>query len=315
MSTITPTPTINVTTSPPKPTFSFGTIIGFIFGLLLLALIIYIIYEVVRVTISKKQIGADCYSNLFGNNCVNDYCALSAAGSDTTICCPGNSTISNPPGTPLAPVYCTGLQDGTACWLDAMCAGSVCQNNGVVPGTVQGTCTGQQSAGTSCSSNDQCASQACGRASAGSDAPLVCCLSSILIQSPPSYCEPFGFDYCNQMQNGTHCYLDAMCASGHCAGSDGCGLILGTCAASLAIGQECPDQIDETCQNGVCAQIIISNDNSTYTCCPSGNQVVINGKKYCTGQSNGSFCRSDQMCTSGHCDNDGNIGDLGKCIQ
>ena len=73
-------------------------------------------------------------------------------------------------------------------------------------------CHGTLNNGDRCTVDKQCKSGACGRESAGGNAPKVCCHSGKVTRS-------WGYDYCTDMPKGTRCYTDGMCASGDCDGN------------------------------------------------------------------------------------------------
>lgn len=72
-----------------------------------------------------------------------------------------------------------------------------------------------------CSKNDDCINKACGRLSAADNAPLVCCKSGKIHLYA-------GYDYCSDLPDKSICWMDAMCASGHCANNMG-GMQKGIC--------------------------------------------------------------------------------------
>jgi hypothetical protein len=160
----------------------------------------------------KKAVGETCDVD---SDCVNDACGRATAAEGAgKICCPSGS----------APMYagydyCSQMADGSRCWSDAMCASQICAGN--AGGTVRGTCTSKRAAGEACSSNDECANDACGRATAADGTPTTCCASGALRNYG-------GFDYCASMPSGSVCWSDAMCASGNCKGNMN-GLRRGTC--------------------------------------------------------------------------------------
>ena len=73
------------------------------------------------------------------------------------------------------------------------------------------TC-GKFEVGQSCNIDANCKNKNCGRESAKSGAPKICCNSG-------KSGKWAGFDYCYGMKNGTTCWSDAMCASGNCKGN------------------------------------------------------------------------------------------------
>lgn len=151
----------------------------------------------------KKSVGSECE---WDSDCENDACGRATAAEGAgKVCCPSGS----------APMYagfdyCSEMADGSRCWSDAMCASQICADN--AGGTKRGTCTSKRAVGADCTSNDECANDACGRATAADNTPTTCCASGELRNYG-------GFDYCASMPNGSVCWSDAMCSSGYCKGN------------------------------------------------------------------------------------------------
>ena len=92
-----------------------------------------------------------------------------------------------------------------------MCKTGNCNEND--GGKRIGICGILKGVGQTCESNDDCFNDACGRITAKTDAPLVCCLSG----QTKSYWQ---FDYCTEMPKGSICWLDVMCIDdGDCKGN------------------------------------------------------------------------------------------------
>ena len=136
--------------------------------------------------------------------CANGACGRKEAGDDNLICCSSGAT-----DTYGGLDYCTEMKDGSKCWSNAMCAGGDC--NGVIIGFNKGTCQSKHADGASCSHDDQCKNNACGRKTyADSDNNnYICC--------PSGETDTYGGrDYCTEMPKGSTCASDAMCANDAC---------------------------------------------------------------------------------------------------
>src|SRR5579872_5620761 len=151
----------------------------------------------------KANIGEFCGVN---NDCKNNACGRETAdsGAPLTCCKSGDTTTFG------GFDYCTNMPDGSTCWSDFMCQSKLCEDNG--GGIRKGKCKSKKDIGESCSSNNDCKNNACGRATAADGTPLTCCRSSEI----RTYA---GFDYCGNMPNGSVCWSDAMCASDNCKGN------------------------------------------------------------------------------------------------
>lgn len=102
----------------------------------------------------------------------------------------------------------------------------------------------------SCSSDDDCQNDSCGRFGAGGQ--LVCCPSG-------NYELYGGYDYCTQLPAGTPCWSDSMCAQNICWSIHESRAYTGTCIApnSLANGQVC--WADNQCASNSCIRQGTSN--------------------------------------------------------
>lgn len=93
-----------------------------------------------------------------------------------------------------------------------------CNNNLLV---CHGLCFENDDSNYPCFSNSDCQNGACGRMTAGTGEPTVCCPSGQTIT--------YAFnDYCTDMKNGQTCWSDDMCKSDNCTGNYD-GLFKGTC--------------------------------------------------------------------------------------
>lgn len=146
---------------------------------------------------------APCEAN---SDCISKTCARNEAGSDRMWCCPSKQSV-----TYMFNDYCTETPDGKQCWLDKMCSSGFCKGN--VLGTKKGVCSPKLEPGGTCKNNSDCIERACAKESASAD-QKTCCLSGQLVSHWQS-----ASDYCTDLENGTSCYLDAMCLSGHCKGN------------------------------------------------------------------------------------------------
>ncbi|HIG73275.1 MAG TPA: hypothetical protein EYQ24_01450 [Bacteroidetes bacterium] len=79
---------------------------------------------------AKAAVNASCESD---SDCANGACGRSHANNAPLLCCPSGSTVNH-----AGYDYCTGMPDGTACWLDSMCANDSCSGN--LYGAQRGTC-------------------------------------------------------------------------------------------------------------------------------------------------------------------------------
>ena len=131
-----------------------------------------------------------------------------------------------------------------------------------------------------CSLDSQCASGACGRATAADGAPLECCAGEKINVS--------NFPYCKDLPNGSACWSDNMCTNGLC--------IMGHCSGNIAVGAPCAESRE--CNNGACGR---KNAYLAATCCPSGNVINFGGTNYCMGMPNNTPCKLDMQCLSNNC--------------
>ncbi len=82
------------------------------------------------------------------------------------------------------------------------------------------------------------------------------------------------------------------------------------CAATKNTGDVCERNCE--CNNKACGRKTAA-DGAPLICCPSGKKGTFAAKDYCYGMVDGSRCRSDAMCASGHCRGTGGVGKLGTC--
>ena len=114
---------------------------------------------------------------------------------------------------------------------------------------------GENPVGAACSSNDDCANSACGRAGAG--AAPTCCASG----STDSY---WSYDYCTQLPPGTPCWTDAMCgdgSAGMCSGS--LGFTTGVCGSHAPWSQYCTEMYN-SCATAAENSTIASDQGTQY---------------------------------------------------
>ncbi|NEV60940.1 hypothetical protein [Thiorhodococcus minor] len=242
--------------------------------------------------LKTKRVSEDCTSNA---ECKNNACGRIDAGSGALVCCPSGSIA-----TYAGFDYCTQIADGRPCWSDVMCASGHCRDN--KGGLQKGTCSQLARVGETCSVDSDCDNHACGRATAAENTSLTCCASG----NTTRYA---GYDYCASMADNSSCWSDAMCASGYCKGNAG-GVQRGTCKSRGRVGAACSSNAD--CINNACARATAAEDTSL-TCCASGDTRTYAGFDYCSSMRKGSTCWSDAMCASGTCK--GNMGGLqrGTC--
>lgn len=233
--------------------------------------------------VGNNPTGATCTSN---SDCANDACGRQTADDNAPlICCPSGETDLFGGFD-----YCTEMPNGSVCWSDSMCANGLCQgNNG---GFNKGICQGNASTGATCTENSDCANDACGRQTAATGAPLICC--------PSGQTDLFGgFDYCTEMPDGSVCWSNDMCESGICVG--GSITSRGICNATLLpTGATCTSNSD--CENDACGRQTAAT-GAPLICCPSGGLDLYDFLDYCTEMPNGSVCLSDAMCASNNCIN------------
>jgi len=151
----------------------------------------------------------------------------------------------------------------------------------------------------SCSSDEDCSDQICGRTYASDDAPKKCCSSGI-----------YGGWYVGMVcessaLSGQGCSgEDEICQSGIC--------VLDTCMDGKQEGDElCGTESykpsDEHCLSGKCGRKEALND-SPNVCCPSGETVYTGYATgfVCTGRLPGAACADEPLvCQSGVCSVDG----------
>lgn len=77
-----------------------------------------------------KKVGASCSIDL---QCNNGACGRPNADTNNLVCCPSGNTTSY-----WGYDYCTGMANGTSCWLDTMCQSGSCKGN--LYGAEKGTC-------------------------------------------------------------------------------------------------------------------------------------------------------------------------------
>lgn len=238
-----------------------------------------------------------CYYDF---QCENKACGrVTAAPGAPLDCCPSGET-TNYAGYD----YCTKMPDGSACWSGAMCAGGTCEGN--VYGAKRGVCVGDTPVGGACHANDECANRACGRQTAASGAPLICCPSG----DTDTW---WAHDYCTKMPNGAVCGTDAMCTSGYCRGNTGPGRT-GVCAGGRRPDAACTS--DWQCANGACGhETAAGHGDAPLICCPSGETDTWYARDYCTGMPNGAICGTNDMCASGYCTDSWEPRSLGKCAD
>ena len=143
------------------------------------------------------------------------------------------SAFSNSGGlnAPCDGTWFEGCGDGLhCCWAQGCSAAHwTCQVN-----CDHNQLCGENPVGAACSSNNDCANGACGRAGAGA-APS-CCASG----STDTY---MFHDYCTQLPPGTPCWTDAMCgdgSAGMCSGT--LGVTAGVCQTPAPWKQYCTDK-------------------------------------------------------------------------
>lgn len=243
---------------------------------------------------ANLPVGATCDSN---SQCNNNVCGYqSGATGAPLICCPsGQSDLFGGFN------FCTQIPNGSPCWSDAMCASGVCIGN--EGGVTRGVCNGPLPTGAVCSSDNECSNNTCGKQSAATGAPSICC--------PSCETETFGdVNYCTQISNGLACWSDSMCNSNNCVGNVG-GSQRGICNNPLPTGAACTN--NDECGNGVCGKQSAAT-GAPNICCPSGQLTEFADSQYCTQLVNGSVCWSNEMCVSGNCSRINN-STRGICTQ
>jgi hypothetical protein len=216
-------------------------------------------------------------------DCSTGACARSSYPLGGPICCLGGTyTYSYAQST----FYCNGIQDvGSPCdpRANEICASGVCYNETCIGGKLQ--------EGVLCPDFDDndCLSGMCARGTYPSGEP-VCC-SSGKVYSPSQFAV-----YCTGIQGrDSECDENELCSSGVCSG--------GVCVEQkLGNGVHCPDHEDYDCANARCARGAYPSGD--LVCCPSDNYVhsPTSDALYCTGiQGIGSFCDSNEICSSGVC--------------
>jgi len=158
-------------------------------------------------------------------------------------------------------------------------------------------------ASQSCDSNGECASNACGRATADDGAALVCCPSG----ATSTY---GGYDYCTGMAVGATCWADDQCQTGKCKGNGG-GTQKGSCSSvTKAVGEACDSNYE--CDNKACGRST-ADDGAKLVCCESGATSTYGGYDYCTGMAVGATCWADDQCQTGKCKGNGGGTQKGSC--
>lgn len=91
--------------------------------------------------------------------------------------------------------------------------------------TCKTTCLSSGNYPSNCLSNSDCPNKACGRITASSYEPDICC--------PSNKTDTFlAYDYCTGMKDGADCWSDSMCESGYCNGSDWLFGMKGNCSTN-----------------------------------------------------------------------------------
>lgn len=91
--------------------------------------------------------------------------------------------------------------------------------------TCKTTCLSSGNYPSNCLSNSDCSNKACGRITASSYEPDICC--------PSNKTDTFlAYDYCTGMKDGADCWSDSMCESGYCKGSDWLFGMKGNCSTN-----------------------------------------------------------------------------------
>ena len=238
----------------------------------------------------KVKAGGEC---LIDENCESNACGRQGASSLTLECCVTDTVL----------VYlvktCVGqTKAGKECWVDAMCeAGTKCKDN--AGGLSKGICsTSEKKASESCDSNWECASNACGRATADDGAALVCCPSG----ATSTY---GGYDYCTGMAVGATCWADDQCQTDYCQGNGG-GIQKGKCQSTSKANKEtCTN--NRECASNACGRLSADDAHTNlYLCCDAITTYA--GVDYCKNLPVGAMCWSDAMCLTGLCK--GNLSGL-----
>ncbi len=173
---------------------------------------------------------------------------------------------------------------GASCTANAdCCGGAFCNNLTYAPWT----CTAPQANGAYCDGDAQCQS---GNCHSSICAAAVCGHAGTACLSNGDCCGgTFCFNYtyappvCHVgLANGTSCFDDAHCQSGHCNGS--------VCAAAACTvnGQVCQSD-SECCAGGFCDASFFSYSPVPNVCKPAG--------------ATGAYCESNRQCASGRCVN------------
>ena len=243
---------------------------------------------------SRKAVAKPCSSN---TECYNNACGRPTAADGAALECCSSGGIVKYGGYD----YCKEMPEGATCWSDAMCQTGSCKGN--AGGLQKGTCSSTSKVvGEACSSNTDCANNACGRPTAADGAALECCSSGGIVTYG-------GYDYCTEMPEGATCWSDAMCKAGiaNCKGNAG-GLQKGTCSSTSKLpGEACSSNTE--CLKKACGRPTAA-DGAALECCSSDATVTYGGYDYCKEMPEGATCWSDAMCKAGSCK--GNAGGLQK---
>jgi hypothetical protein len=164
---------------------------------------------------------------------------------------------------------------------------------------------GSTNTGSQCSSDSECASSACGRATADDDAVTVCCTGAATKYG--------GFYYCDGMPSGATCWSDYQCDGNMICVGNFHGTKKGSCSSLREVGESCT--IDSECGNDACGRPTAA-DGAGKVCCPSGDTTRFGGFDYCTRMPEGATCWSDPQCDSNMvCKGNGGGTQRGTCFR
>jgi hypothetical protein len=162
---------------------------------------------------SEKNDGEACSSP---SDCKSYSCRLVYLNSPQRQCC--KEIVGHVPDLFASggrtPTYCVGTaEDGQGCEYDTNCKSGWCKG---------GICLNTSKKNWEpCTYDEECASKACGKLSADSTHPYLCCADGVATYA--------GVDYCKNLPVGAMCWSNAMCQTGLCKGNLG-GLQRGLCS-------------------------------------------------------------------------------------